>query len=305
MATSGAELFSRLSALREQMADRPAEERRKALHDALAEAVGSLPPADLDRVVGEARRAVASRAPSGGASTSGKDVAELQAEVLALRAKLARFDRDLKTLTDENRRLRDQADKKGAASGPGLDVVRDVLRRAAKGDPVKVESLDLPPETAPLVGLCAQLIHFAVDLENTRTRIIKELEMGPGAMGSTQWETQVRLLLRKRLHEVLDGKIESLPALVESLQAHERFILGMYEGFQAAFNTGARDLVKEFDPDPLLEPHRGRFATSYDEAWKDLTRRFEDLANLDTARAYDQFFKNPFLERFRQWVEMG
>ena len=61
-------------------------------------------------------------------------------------------------------------------------------------------------------------------------------------------------------------------------------------------------ILAELDPEPILEPHRGRVMTDYAEAYRSFTTRHTDLANLSPKEVWERFFLQTFREKLEAVV---
>src|SRR5262249_29758514 len=182
---------------------------------------------------------------------------------------------------------------------PGLDKLREVLKRAVRGVRVAPEDSRLVGGEAQVLRLTGEMVRFILDLTKKRQMILSELYAGPGGGMQTLLINQQNEQIRKILLDIVEEKPKaSIEQLTETLKENDRFLFGIGSALIGSMPQALKDIVTALDPEAMLEKHRGRFVTDYESAWKDYQRAHNDLANLTPLEIYERFFKKPILEKF-------
>lgn len=304
---SGVELLAKLRAVLGELTERPQADRRQALLRCLDEALSGLSEESLRAVLADARSAVVCEARLQPRESRGSiDGPMLETEIASLRTdrdrqreENSRALQESARLVEENARLRAEIGTRKAQPQPSsgsLEKLRVGLRKVVQGETITPESIGLPAAEERLFQLVTEVLRFVVGLEATRLSVVTDF--GPGGQMSTQMGKQMMLRVRKRLADVLDDREGSIGALTATLQDNDRFLLGLSSAFFSALAPGAQEILKEVDPELILEQSKGRFMTDYEQAWKNFARQHNDLKNLTGLEIYERYFKKPFLERF-------
>lgn len=286
-----------LARLREVRAAREGErpsEVRRALAEALREAVAGLSEVDARATIVEARAELAGRQPSGGADPA------LAREISALRAERDRLSAENRRLQAEKNELLARPEPRASGSGDVMEQLQSGLRRVVRGERATPDTAGVPREFDRLFRLMVDLVRFVIDVDTTRVHWIRDIDIGPQGGGmNTQIFQDMQSIVRKRFEAVLENKDGSLKALSESLKDNHRFLFAIITAFNDALGAGSQAVLAELDPPPILEAHRGRvMGYDYEKAWKEIARRHDDLRDLSQAEFYLRYFKEPFVEGF-------
>jgi hypothetical protein len=290
-------LVSKLKEVRGQIEGRPTDQRRRDLMRALQEELAGLSEEEAGRRIEQARETLVGEARDRERSLEGVqgEVSRLKAEVEVLKA--AR-----EVLARENQQLRktlEGAEAQGGSS-QSLEKIRAGLRKMADGDEVTPDAIGLPPSEARLFRLAQELLGFALKIEFSVQSLLADFGAVRGA--DTMFIRGMDKMIRNRFRACLENKQGSIQALREGLDKNLRFLLQLNDAYLAATRKGVPSLLAELDPEQLLEQHRGRLMTNYEEAFRSFSTRHTDLANLTPKEAWERFFQQAFREKLEEVV---
>lgn len=293
-------LVSKLKEVRQQIEGRPADQRRQDLMRALQEELTGLSEEEGSRRVEQAREHLVIEA-----RDREQSLAAVQSEVSRLKAEVEVVKAAREVLARENQQLRkslEGAEPQGGSS-QSLDKIRAGLRKMADGDEVTPDALGLPPSEARLFRLAQELLGFALKIEFSVQSLLADFGAVQGA--DTRFITGMNKLIRNRFRACLENKQGSIQALREGLDKNLRFLLQLNDAYIAATRGGVPLILAELDPEPILEPHRGRLMTNYEEAFRSFTTRHTDLSNLSPKEVWERFFLQTFREKLEEVVAPG
>ena len=292
-------LVTKMRQVRRQIEGQPAGQRRAALIQALQEELAGLSEADAGRRIEMAREQLVGEARDRETTMEG-----LQAEVARLKSEVEVIKAAREVLARENQQLRKSLDAgEGQGGGALLDKFRTGLKRIADGDEVTPDQIGLPPSEARLFRLAQELLGFALKIEFSVQSLLADFGVMKGA--DTRIIKGMGKLIRNRFHACLENKQGSIAALREGLDKNLRFLLQLNDAYLAATRKGVPALLTEMDPEPILEAHRGRLMTNYEEAFRSFTTRYNDLANLTPKEVWERYFQQPFREKLEENVAPG
>ena len=61
-------------------------------------------------------------------------------------------------------------------------------------------------------------------------------------------------------------------------------------------------LLEELDPEQILESHRGKLMTNYEQAWKAYALLHNDRLNLSSGEVWERYFQTPFRAKLSENV---
>lgn len=308
-------LVSRLHAIRTEHEGHPAARRRAALARELDLQLAEVPAAErhavLERALGTLRPAAR---PSGGGEGD-PAAARLRAELDLVRAEkeaLAKERDSLRTTRDallrENAKLRSEIDAKAAAPAPSaatggsIDAFRAGLKDAIAGKNVDPDKLGLPASEVRVFRLTQELVNFIHMLERGRMAFLNEVEIGPARGMGTQMMKGAQDQVRKQILAVLNNEDGSIRNLRKTMDAQNRFILGVPDAFQGSIPKAVAALLAQLDPEPILARSK-KIMTDYERAWAVFVRTHSDLSNLTPDEIWDTYFKQTFKEKLDGWTK--
>jgi hypothetical protein len=310
-------LVTRLHAARKEHEGLATGQRRAALVRELELQLAQIPAAErnavLERALGTLRP---SARPSGG-DEGNPAAAKLRAEIDLVRAEkdalakerdLLRATRD--ALLRENAKMRGEIDAKPAAAAPAATVVaggsieafRSGLRDSIGGKKVDPDKLGLPASEVRVFRLTQELVNFIHMLERGRIAFLNEVESGRSAGMGTQMLKGAQEQVRKQILAVLNDEEGSIRKLRKTMDAQNRFILGVPDAFQGAIPKAVAELLAKIDPEPILARSK-KILTDYERAWADFVRTHSDLSNLTPEELWDTYFKKAFKEKLDSWTK--
>lgn len=292
------QLAERLVAIRREQAEAPEEERRQSFRQALGEGLEGLGDEGANRVLDGIRERLIAEA-----RDRERQVGELQARVEELTAERDR-------LRGENEELR-QAAPAGAseaqtappaADGDALARVRDGLQQIASGKKVTAESIGLPEGEARFFRLVQELLKFAQDYEMGLNFLLAEFRIGPSKDMDTQMMRHMKQLVRRRFRDCLEGKEGSVQALQDTLARNARFLIDLNNAYSNSLQVGTKALLAELDPMPILEEHKRMIGHNFEEAWRAISQKQADLANLSKDEMSERYYFEPFQSKLEDYL---
>ena len=311
-------LVSRLHAIRTEHEGHPAGRRRAALARELDLQLAEVPATERHAVLERAIRTLrpSARPSSGdeGKAAGAKLRAELdlvrgEREALAKERDSLRVTRD--ALLRENAKMRSEIDTKAAApAAPGLagaaggsiEAFRAGLKDAIAGKTVDPEKLGLHEGEVRVFRLTQELVQFVHMLERGRMAFLNEVEIGPARGMGTQMMKGAQDQVRKQILAVLNNEEGSIRKLRKTMDAQNRFILGVPDAFQGAIPKAVAGLLAQLDPEPILKGSK-KIMTDYERAWAVFARTHSDLSNLTPDEIWDTYFKQAFKEKLHEWTK--
>jgi hypothetical protein len=308
-------LVTRLHATRKEHEGHPAARRRAALARELDLQLAQVPAAErnavLERALGMLRP---SARPSAG-DDGNPAAAKLRAEIDLIRAEKEALskERDLlhatrDALLRENAKLRSELDTKATAPAPvvvaggSIEAFRSGLKDAIAGKKVDPDKLGLPASEVRVFRLTQELVNFIHMLERGRIAFLNEVESGPSGGMGTQILKGAQDQVRKQILAVLNDEEGSIRRLRKTMDAQNRFILGVPDAFQGAIPKAVAALLAKIDPEPILARSK-KILTDYERAWADFVRTHSDLSNLTPDEIWDTYFKKAFKEKLDGWTK--
>lgn len=294
-------LAERLVVIRREQAEASEEERRLTFRQALNEGLQGLGDESANQVLDRIRERLIAEA-----RERERQVGELQARVGELTAERDR-------LREENAELR-QATPAGtpeaqaplpAADGDALARVRDGLQQIASGKKVTAESIGLPEAEARFFRLVQELLKFAQDYEMGLNFLLAEFRIGPSKDMDTQMMRHMKQLVRRRFRDCLEGKEGSVQALQDTLARNARFLIDLNNAYSTSLNEGTRTLLAELDPMPILEANKRMIGHNFEEAWRQISQKQADLANLSKDELSERFYFAPFQSKLADYLGKG
>jgi len=309
-------LLERLRSLRRQLEAEPAAKRRASLARELSLQLAEVPAAERPVVIEQAMAAIlpatgsAPPAPGGDAKLAGleEELDEVRSEKAALvkERDVLRATRD--GLLKENGKLRADLETKAAtpqeprAPGGTLDAFRAGLKDAIAGKKLDTAKLGLAASDVRLFRLTQELVNFITMLEQGRMRFLNALEVGQAGMMGTQLIKAHQEQVRKQILAVLNDEEGSIKKLKTTLDAQNRFIIGLPDAFQATIPAAVESLLSELQPDPILERTK-RLMRDYERAWAEFSRIHSDLSNLQPSELWDTYCKAVFQDKLSEWTK--
>ena len=295
------QLAERLVAIRREQAEASEEERRQTFRQELSAGLQGLDDDSANQVLDGIRERLIAEA-----RERERQVGELQARV--------------ETLTAERDRLREENDglrREGSAETPAataaapvvdgdaLARVRDGLQQIASGKKVTAESIGLPEGEARFFRLVQELLRFAQDYEMGLNFLLAEFRIGPSKDMDTQMMRHMKQLVRRRFRDCLEGKEGSVQALQDTLSRNARFLIDLNNAYSTSLNEGAKTLLAELDPMPILEAHKRMIGHNFEEAWRQISQKQADLANLSKDELSERFYFAPFQSKLADYLGKG
>jgi hypothetical protein len=295
------QLADRLVAIRREQAEAPEEERRQSFGQALGEGLQGLDEASASRVLDGIRERLIAEA-----RDRERQVGELQARVQELTVERDR-------LREENEQLGQAAPAEPAetpqagpaARGDALARVREGLQQIAAGKKVTAESIGLPEEEARFFRLVQELLRFAQDYEMGLNFLLAEFRIGPSKDMDTQMMRHMKQLVRRRFRDCLEGKEGSVQALQDTLSRNARFLIDLNNAYSTSLQEGTRTMLAELDPMPILEANKRMIGHNFEEAWRQISQKQADLANLSKDEMSERFFFEPFQSKLADYLGKG
>jgi hypothetical protein len=290
-------LADRLKNQRRSLDSRSEEEVRDALTvtlDAALEGLGEREGADLlerlrDHLVADAR--------------------ERDQRLAAAEAEIRRLQSDSARLAKERDEARSRPPAAGAAStasvsasSPGLDNLREMLRRAAEGQDLPSDVPGLSPADARLFRLTSALLQFALNFEKGVNDLMMQIQVGQG--GDTRLHKHREKVIKERFRACLEDRQGSVHALKEALERNSLFLPTLARGFETALRRGVPAILAEIDPLTLAEKNPARFGeTDFKKAWKMFGDIHAELSALPPADLWERFFDRWFKEQLAEYLK--
>ena len=292
-------LADRLKTQRRSLDSRSEDEVRDALAvtiDAALEGLGEREGADLlerlrEHLVAEAR--------------------ERDQRLAAAEAEIRRLQADSQRLTKERDEARSRPPAPGSgaassvsvsASSPGLDNLRDMLRKAAEGQDVPAEVPGLTSQDARLFRLTSALLQFALNFETGVNNLMMQIQVGQG--GDTRLHKHRDRVIKERFRACLEDRQGSVQALKEALERNSLFLPTLSRGFETALRRGVPAILAELDPLALAEKNPARFGeTDFKKAWKMFGDIHAELSALPPADLWERFFDRWFKEQLAEYLK--
>jgi hypothetical protein len=311
-------LVTRLQAARKEHEGISAGRRRAALARELDLELAQVPTAErnavLERALGTLRPGARPSTGEGGDPAAAKlraeiDLVRAEKDALAKERDLLRATRD--ALLRENAKLRGDLDARAAApqataatavAGGSIEVFRSGLKDAIAGKRVDPDKLGLPAGEVRVFRLTQELVNFIHMLERGRIAFLNEVESGRSAGMGTQMLKGAQDQVRKQILAVLNDEEGSIRKLRKTMDAQNRFILGVPDAFQGAIPKAVAELLAKIDPEPILARSK-KILTDYERAWADFVRTHSDLSNLTPDEIWDTYFKKAFKEKLDGWTK--
>ena len=292
------QLAERLVAIRREQAEASEEERRQTFRQELSAGLQGLDDDSANQVLDGIRERLIAEA-----RERERQVGELQARVEALTAERDR-------LREENDGLRRDASAETPAAtaaapvvdGDALARVRDGLQQIASGKKVTAESIGLPEGEARFFRLVQELLRFAQDYEMGLNFLLAEFRIGPSKDMDTQMMRHMKQLVRRRFRDCLEGKEGSVQALQDTLSRNARFLIDLNNAYSTSLNEGTKTLLAELDPMPILEAHKRMIGHNFEEAWRQISQKQADLANLSKDELSERFYFAPFQSKLADYL---
>ena len=139
-------------------------------------------------------------------------------------------------------------------------------------------------------------------LERGRIAFLNEVESGRSAGMGTQMLKGAQDQVRKQILAVLNDEEGSIRKLRKTMDAQNRFILGVPDAFQGTIPKAVAELLAKIDPEPILARSK-KILTDYERAWADFVRTHSDLSNLTPDEIWDTYFKKAFKEKLDGWTK--
>jgi hypothetical protein len=306
-------LVTRLHAARKEHEGLAAGQRRAALVRELDLQLAQVPAAErnavLERALGTLRPSARSSAGDEGNPAAAKlsaeiDLVRAEKDALAKERDLLRATRD--ALLRENEKLRGELKAAPAAAtvvaGGSIEVFRNGLKDAIAGKRVDPDKLGLPASEVRVFRLTQELVNFIHMLERGRIAFLNEVESGRSAGMGTQMLKGAQDQVRKQILAVLNDEEGSIRKLRKTMDAQNRFILGVPDAFQGTIPKAVAELLAKIDPEPILARSK-KILTDYERAWADFVRTHSDLSNLTPDEIWDTYFKKAFKEKLDGWTK--
>jgi len=291
-------LAERLVAIRREQAAAPEEERRQSFRQALNEGLEGLDDDGANRVLDGIRERLIAEA------------RERERQVEQLRARVEELTTERDRLLEENEGLRNAGPAEAAATpaaapaadGDALERVRDGLQQIAAGKKVTAESIGLPEGEARFFRLVQELLKFAQDYEMGLNFLLAEFRIGPSKDMDTQMMRHMKQLVRRRFRDCLEGKEGSVQALQDTLARNARFLIDLNNAYSNSLQQGTRALLAELDPMPILEANKRMIGHNFEEAWRQISQKQADLANLSKDEMSERYFFEPFQSKLEDYL---
>ena len=306
-------LVRRLHEVRLEQEGQPAARRRAALARELDLQLAEVPAAEraamLERAMGTLRPASTAGDEGGAAAArlqSQLDAMRADREALAKERDALRVARD--ALLRENATMRGELETRGGppsaspAAGGSFEAFRSGLKDAVAGKKVEPEKLGLGSTEVRLFRLTQELVNFIYMLERARIMFLNQVEVGQAGLMGTQLLKGYQDQVRKQILAVLNDEEGSIRKLRKTMDAQNRFILGIPDAFQGAIPTAVAGILAELEPDPILARSR-KILTDYERAWGDFSRTHSDLTNLTPDEIWDRYFKQAFKIKLGEWTK--
>jgi hypothetical protein len=307
-------LVTRLHAARKEHEGLSAGRRRAAMARELDLQLAQVPAAErnavLERALGTLRPSARPSAVDEGDPAAARlraeiDLVRAEKDALAKERDLLRATRD--ALLRENAKMRNDLDAKAAVpaaivAGGSIEVFRNGLKDAIAGKRVDPDKLGLPASEVRVFRLTQELVNFIHMLERGRIAFLNEVESGRSAGMGTQMLKGAQDQVRKQILAVLNDEEGSIRKLRKTMDAQNRFILGVPDAFQGAIPKAVAELLAKIDPEPILARSK-KILTDHERAWADFVRTHSDLANLTPDEIWDTYFKKAFKEKLDSWTK--
>jgi len=293
------ELIEKLRAVQRACAEKPPEERGKAIRKTLAEELARIPTSAAGERLDDLKAYLDGRDPEAARKLDGleAEVRRLRGEVDSLRGERDRLMREQTNLEPSPATL--------ASSDDALERFRAALLKIAENRKVTPEETGLAPAQVPLFQTLAELLRFALALEIGLQGFLRTSEVGEvGMMGTRQFAEHERMI-RSRFRSCLQDREGSVQPLKDVLDRNLRFLLVLHQAYGASIDSGTRALLSLLDPQKILEDTRGRLGLNYQEAWKKLSRLLAELGALERGEVWERYFEEPFRKRLKEVMPEG
>jgi hypothetical protein len=90
--------------------------------------------------------------------------------------------------------------------------------------------------------------------------------------------------------------------LKDVLQRNSRFLIDLNKAYSDSFHQGVQAVLKELDPQPILEEHKRMLGHNFEEAWQAYARAQGDLATLPRSELWERFFFQKFREKLSDYL---
>jgi hypothetical protein len=285
-------LIDQLGKVRAEQGDSPLEDRRQALQHVLESSLDGLAAPDAqalarhlrDHLIQEARRRE-------------ERLTELTAEVSRLKAELAAG----QSLSGSKARSAGQPPTTGGDGN--TQVIRELLIKTIRQEQADPASLGLGADETRLVRLIQEVFRFALNYEMALTTILlPALKVGEG-----HDTVQLKSLGREigdRFLACLKNEEGSILAVTEMLNQKARFLYDLNKAYGSAITAGGRNLLAGLNPDPILEKNKRFGGYNFQEAWKSLSRDYQDLAGLSAEELAERFFMESLRQNLSQKMDL-
>jgi hypothetical protein len=294
-------LIEKLKTVRQSCEDRPENEIREILRQALRAELRGLSEVEAGRRLDGAREHLVNEA-----RQRERRLESLEADLRRLASEHADLRAERDRLAEENARLKTAPRGPAGASGGGesLARIRDGLTKIAHGQEVTAESIGLPASEERLFRLIRELLSFALNYETGVHDLLQEIEVGAG-MG-TLLRKQQKKIIEQRFVSCLEDEQGSVQALKDALDRNSSFLLRLHEAYTVAVKQGTRSLLNEFDPQPILDECKGALGIiNFEKAWRSFSGRQSDLSSLPPDDMWEQFFQETFKKKLADYLEPG
>jgi len=288
-------LIAKLRQTRRQSETQPAGQREQSLLSALQQELAGLSDDEAQRRVTQAREQLLAEA-----RNREEVVIGLQSEVARLKSEMEVLKAAREVQARENQQLRKSLETGGGGSSQSLDRIKEGLRKMADGEEVTAESIGLPQSEARLFRLSQELLGFALRIEFGVQSLMSDVGAVQG--GDTRYMRGLDKMTRNRFRSCLDNKHGSIAALKETLDRNSRFLHNLNDAYLFSMKRAVPSLLAELDPERILEEHRGKLMTNYEQAWKSYALLHSDLSNLGSGEAWERYFQTPFREKLAESV---
>ena len=293
------ELIEKLKAVQRACAQKPPEERGKAIRKTLADEFARIPTSAAAERLDDLKAYLDGRDPEAARKLEGleTEVRRLRGEVDSLRGERDRLLREQSNLEPSPATL--------ASSDDALERIRAALLKVAENRKVTTEETGLSPTQVALFQTLSELLRFALALEIGLQGFLRTSEVGDvGMMGTRQFAEHERMI-RSRFRSALQDRDGSAQPLKEVLDRNLRFLLVLHQAYGASIDSGTRALLALLDPQKILEETRGRLGLNYQEAWKKLSRLLAELGALEKGEVWERYFEEPFRKRLKEAMPEG
>jgi hypothetical protein len=88
------------------------------------------------------------------------------------------------------------------------------------------------------------------------------------------------------------------------LNQKARFLYDLNKAYGSAITAGGRNLLAGLNPDPILEKNKRFGGYNFQEAWKSLSRDYQDLAGLSAEELAERFFMESLRQNLSQKMDL-